>query len=101
ELLPRVRAVPTGGHSGGHQAVIVEGPDRTVAFLGDLFMRPWNANPRWLPAFDDFPLTSVDVKARLFRQAVEEDWTIVLSHEPRVPIGRLLDDRGRYRFEPL
>jgi glyoxylase-like metal-dependent hydrolase (beta-lactamase superfamily II) len=104
ELLPGVTVVPTGGHSAGHQAVIVRGIGdgaRTLAFFGDLFMRPWGANPRWVTAFDDFPLTSVTQKAELFRQAVEEDWTIVLSHEREHPIGRLVVDRDRYRFEPI
>lgn len=104
EVLPGVTVIPTGGHSTGHQAIIVRGTGeggRTVAFLGDLFMRPWGANPRWVTAFDDFPLDSVVRKAELFRQAVEEDWTIVLSHEPRRPVGRLVPDRDRYRFEPI
>ncbi len=61
-------------------------------------MRPWSANPRWVTGFDDFPLDSVARKAELFRQCVDEDWTIVLSHEPRTPIGRLEPDRDRYRF---
>jgi hypothetical protein len=64
-------------------------------------MRPWGANPRWITAFDDFPLDSVAQKAALFRQAVEEDWLVVLSHERVHPIGRLVADRDRYRFEPL
>ena len=71
-----------------------------MAFFGDLCMRPWSANPRWVTAFDDFPLDSVAVKAWLFAQAADEGWTIVLSHEPRHPIGRLDRDRDRYRFEP-
>ena len=100
ELVPGVEVVQTGGHSGGHQAVVVRGPGGTVGFFGDLCMRPWSANPRWIPSFDDFPLTSVEVKANLFRQAAEEDWTVVLSHEPRRPIGRLRADRDRFRFEP-
>jgi glyoxylase-like metal-dependent hydrolase (beta-lactamase superfamily II) len=101
ELLPGVTAIRTGGHSGGHQSVVVRGRDRTVAFFGDLCMRPWSANPRWVTAFDDFPLTSVEVKAGLFRRAVEESWTVVLSHEAEVPVGRMVADRDRYRFEPL
>ena len=76
-------------------------PSGTVGFIGDLFMRPWGANPRWISAFDDYPLTSVAVKAELFRQAADEAWTIVLSHEPRKPVGRLVADRDRFRFEPL
>jgi glyoxylase-like metal-dependent hydrolase (beta-lactamase superfamily II) len=102
ELLPGVSAVPTGGHSAGHQAILVRGTGetgRTLAFLGDLFMRPWGANPRWVTAFDDFPLDSVVRKAELFRQAVDEDWLIVLSHGRRTPVGRLVPDRDRFRFE--
>ena len=102
EVLPGVSVVPTGGHSAGHQAVIVRpaGGRRPLAFFGDLAMRPWSANPRWVTAFDDFPLDSVAVKGELFRQAVAEDWTVVLSHEPRQPIGRLVPDRDRFRYEP-
>ena len=100
ELIPGVEVRRTGGHSGGHQAIIVRGRDRTVAFIGDLCMRPWSANPKWVTAFDDFPLTSVEVKSALFAEAAEEGWTVVLSHEPREPVGRLVADRSKYRFEP-
>jgi glyoxylase-like metal-dependent hydrolase (beta-lactamase superfamily II) len=100
EVLPGVSVVPTGGHSGGHQGVVVRGPRGTVAFFGDLAMRPWSANPRWVTSFDDFPLDSVRVKARLFGRAAEEGWTVVLSHESRVPIGRLEQDRDRFRWVP-
>ena len=102
ELVPGVSVVPTGGHSAGHQAVVVRGGGagrRTVAFFGDLCMRPWSANPRWVTSFDDFPLDSVEVKASLFAQAADEGWTIVLSHEPFHPVGRLVRERDRFRYE--
>jgi glyoxylase-like metal-dependent hydrolase (beta-lactamase superfamily II) len=101
ELVPGVSVIRTGGHSGGHQAIVVAGRGGTVGFIGDLFMRPWNANPRWVASFDDFPLTSVEVKAKLFRRAFEEGWTIVLSHEPHHPVGRLEVDGDRFRFAAL
>jgi glyoxylase-like metal-dependent hydrolase (beta-lactamase superfamily II) len=94
-----VSVVPTGGHSAGHQGIVVRGTDRTVAFFGDLCMRPWSANPRWVTGFDDFPLTSVEVKASLFARAADEGWTVVLSHEPLKPVGRLLRDRDRFTYE--
>jgi glyoxylase-like metal-dependent hydrolase (beta-lactamase superfamily II) len=100
EILPGVSVVPTGGHSAGHQGVIVRGRDRTVAFFGDLCMRPWSANPKWVTAFDDFPLDSVIVKGELFARAVDEGWTVVLSHEPKHPVGHMVRDRDRFRFEP-
>ena len=98
EVLPGVTVVPTGGHTGGHQGVVVRGPRGTVAFFGDLAMRPWSANPRWVTAFDDFPLDSVTVKASLFARAADEGWTVVLSHEPIRPIGRLVRDRDRFAW---
>ena len=104
EILPGVSVVPTGGHSTGHQAIIVRGTGegaQTLAFFGDLFMRPWAANPRWVTAFDDFPLDSVRRKVELFAQAADERWIVVLSHESKTPIGRVVRDRDRFAFEPL
>jgi glyoxylase-like metal-dependent hydrolase (beta-lactamase superfamily II) len=104
ELLPGVSVVRTGGHSKGHQAIVVRatgGYSETLAFFGDLGMRPWSANPRWVTAFDDFPLDSVAVKTDLFARAAKDRWTIVLSHEPLTPVGHLVADRDRYRFEPI
>jgi len=99
ELLPGVSVIPTGGHSFGHQAVVVRGAARTLGFFGDLCMRPWSANPRWVTGFDDFPLDSVAVKGSLFARAADEGWTVALSHESKHPIGRLVRDRDRFRFE--
>jgi glyoxylase-like metal-dependent hydrolase (beta-lactamase superfamily II) len=104
EILPGVSVVPTGGHSAGHQAVLVRGAGsgaKTVAFFGDLCMRPWSANPRWVTSFDDFPLDSVDIKGSLFARAADEAWIVVLSHEPLQPVGRLVRDRDRYRYEAI
>lgn len=104
EILPGVSVVPTGGHSMGHQAVVVRGgggSGRTLAFFGDLLMRPWAANPRWVTSFDDFPLDSVVRKAELFAQAADEGWLVALSHACDQPIGRLVRDRDRFRYEPI
>jgi hypothetical protein len=40
-------------------------------------------------------------KAALFRQASEEGWIVVLSHEAVRPAGRLVAERDRYRFEAI
>jgi glyoxylase-like metal-dependent hydrolase (beta-lactamase superfamily II) len=101
EVLPGVSVIRTGGHSKGHQAILVQGTNGALAFFGDLGMRPWSANPRWVTSFDDFPLDSVEIKGELFARAAAEDWLIALSHEPVTPIGRLEPDRDRYRFVPV
>jgi glyoxylase-like metal-dependent hydrolase (beta-lactamase superfamily II) len=100
ELMPGVSVIPTGGHSAGHQIIVVRAPGAPpLAFFGDLAMRPWSANPRWVTAFDDFPLDSVVRKGALFAEAADEGWTIALSHEKAHPIGRLVRDRDRFAYE--
>ncbi len=39
--------------------------------------------------------------ASLFARAADEGWLIGLSHEPLKPVGRLLRDRDRFRYEPV
>ncbi len=98
ELLPGVWVTAAGGHTAGSQAIVVRGAHGTVAFFGDLCMRPWSANPTWLPSFDDFPLDSVLVKQRLFERAADERWRVALSHEPDRPIGRIERDATGFRY---
>jgi hypothetical protein len=62
-------------------------------------MRPWSANPRWVTSYDDYPLDSVHRKLELFGQAADEDWLVVLSHEVEHPIGHLVRDGDRFRYE--
>jgi glyoxylase-like metal-dependent hydrolase (beta-lactamase superfamily II) len=98
ELVPGVTVMAAGGHTAGSQAIVVRGRTATVGFFGDLCMRPWSAEPTWLPSFDDFPLRSVEVKGELFAQAADERWRIALSHEPLRPIGRLEHDGPGFRY---
>lgn len=98
ELVPDVELRVLGGHTPGSQATIVRGSERTLLFMGDLFMRPWQANPRWVTAFDDEAWRSVDAKSALFAEAAANRWLIVQSHELEAPVGRLEADRDRFAF---
>ena len=98
QLLPQVELRLLGGHTPGSQATIMRGSERTLLFMGDLFMRPWQANPRWVTAFDDAAWVSVDAKAAIFAEAAAKHWLIVQSHELAAPVGHLVADRDRFRF---
>ena len=63
---------------------------RTLGVLRRPVHAAVGANPRWVTAFDDFPLDSVALKAELFAQAADEDWLVVLSHEREQPVGTLV-----------
>lgn len=98
QLLPQIELRLLGGHTPGSQAMIIRGSERTMLFMGDLFMRPWQANPRWVTGLDDAAWVSVDAKALIFAEAAAEGWLIVQSHELAAPVGHLVADRDRFRF---
>ena len=98
ELTPTITLRRLGGHTPGSQATVVRGRERTLLFLGDLFMRPWQANPRWVTAYDDEAWVSVDAKASIFAEAAAGEWLVVMSHEVQSPVGRIVADRDRFRF---
>jgi glyoxylase-like metal-dependent hydrolase (beta-lactamase superfamily II) len=98
ELTPAVTLRRLGGHTPGSQATIVRGRERTLLFLGDLFMRPWQVNPRWVTAYDDEAWVSVDAKASMFTEAAAGEWLVVMSHEVQAPVGRIVADGDRFRF---
>ena len=79
---------PHGGHSAGHQAIVVAGRPAPTARL---LRRPVHAAVGRQPALGDrvrrLPPDSVSVKADLFAQAADEDWIVVLSHERDQPSG--------------
>jgi glyoxylase-like metal-dependent hydrolase (beta-lactamase superfamily II) len=98
QLFPQVELRLLGGHTPGSQATIVRGSERTLLFMGDLFMRPWQANPRWVTSFDDAAWVSVDAKSGIFAEAAAHRWLVVQSHELAAPLGTLVADRDRFRF---
>jgi len=98
QLFPEVELRLLGGHTPGSQATIIRGRERTLLFMGDLFMRPWQANPRWVTAFDDAAWISVDAKTAIFAEAAANQWLVVQSHELHAPFGHLEVDRDRFRF---
>lgn len=98
DLTPTITLRRLGGHTPGSQATIVRGRERTLLFLGDLFMRPWQANPRWVTSYDDEAWVSVDAKASIFAEAAAGEWLVVMSHEVQTPVGRIIADAGHFRF---
>jgi glyoxylase-like metal-dependent hydrolase (beta-lactamase superfamily II) len=98
DLTPTITLRRLGGHTPGSQATIVRGRERTLLFLGDLFMRPWQANPRWVTSYDDEAWVSVDAKASIFAEAAAGEWLVAMSHEVQAPLGRITADAGRFRF---
>ena len=103
EILPGVSVVPTGGHSTGHQAIVVRSGGagaRPLAFFGDLLMRPWAANPRWVTVVRRLPARfGRRARPSCSRRPPTRTGSSSCRTSATQPIGRLVRDRDRFRYE--
>ena len=99
EIFPGVRVVPTDGHTPGHQVVLIETPDGTVMYCGDLIPLASHVNLPYIMAYDHFPLSTLAEKKRLLARAADEDWILFFEHDPVIAGCRVRrNDRGRFEI---
>jgi glyoxylase-like metal-dependent hydrolase (beta-lactamase superfamily II) len=77
-----VRALHTGGHNRGHQAVRLESEGHVALHMADLLPTHAHLNPLWIMALDNFPLDAIKQKEALLEAAVREDAWLTFYHDP-------------------
>ncbi|HEY9900404.1 MAG TPA: MBL fold metallo-hydrolase [Pantanalinema sp.] len=88
EIVPGVRVIPTGGHTKGHQAILIQSEGQTALHLGDLLPTHAHLNPLWVMAYDDYPMDSIAAKAHWIERAKAEGWWLTFYHDPSILAGR-------------
>ena len=96
EIVPGVTLVSTPGHTAGHQSVKVESEGKILFYLADLCPTSAHVALPWIMGFDLFPLTTLEVRKRIYAQAVDEEWLLFFEHDPVSPLGRLSQENGKY-----
>lgn len=97
-----VSMVRTGGHTRGHAIVIVEAGGGTAVYPADLVPSRHHARVPYVAGIDLFPLDMIDKKDKILTDAAENDWVVVLDHDPAGNVGRIVrDERGRFAFRDI
>jgi glyoxylase-like metal-dependent hydrolase (beta-lactamase superfamily II) len=100
EVVPGVGLYHTPGHTLGHQSVRLNSRGRSLFYLADLCPTSAHLPLAWIMGYDLFPLTTLETRKRVFRQAVEENWLLVFEHDPKTPAGYLREEKGTYILQP-
>ncbi len=100
EVVPGLVVRQTGGHTPGHQLVLLRASDDLACVVtGDLVgLRPHLRVP-WVPAADLDVLRTIEEKTRLLEEASRHRWLLVLGHEVEDPAG-YVDADGEWTPEP-
>jgi glyoxylase-like metal-dependent hydrolase (beta-lactamase superfamily II) len=100
ELLPGLRVDRVQGHTRGTQTVRVSSGDETVFFTSDFLPDRHHLPLPWIPAFDLFPLDTLEAKRLILRRAIDERWIVAFTHDlPR--FGRIAEKDGKLRYEEV
>ncbi len=95
-ICAQVRTDLAPGHTAALQMVWVEDSGENLLFLGDACN--WAAHMdrlAWVPAFDIYPLTSIESKRRIRQEAFERNTLLVFQHDAQIVTGRLVaGERG-------
>ncbi|CAN5165373.1 MBL fold metallo-hydrolase [soil metagenome] len=100
ELLPGLRVDRVQGHTRGTQTVRVSDGGETLFFSSDFMPDRHHLPLPWIPAFDLFPLDTLEAKRAIIARALEERWIVAFTHDlPR--FGRLEEIDMTVRFTEL
>jgi glyoxylase-like metal-dependent hydrolase (beta-lactamase superfamily II) len=100
EILPGLRLDRVQGHTRGTQTVRLTDGKRTLFFSSDFMPDRHHLPLPWIPAFDLFPLDTLEAKRTILRRAADESWIVGFTHDlPR--FGTVTSEDGKYRFTEL
>jgi len=65
---------------------------RDVPFLSDLVPTAVHLPPTWIPAFDLYPLESIETRMAWMSKAVEGNWLVGFGHDCEIDFARVASD---------
>lgn len=99
EVTSGIRTIVTGGHTDGHQALLIESAGETAVYLGDICGTRMHLPVLWCMAYDTNLIQTRRSKADLLGQIADDDWLALLDHDPDVAAVRVSRD-SRSDFIP-
>jgi glyoxylase-like metal-dependent hydrolase (beta-lactamase superfamily II) len=97
-IVKGIRVIPTPGHTPFHQSVLIESGGERAFYLGDLVPTHAHLPLPWIMGYDVEPLTTLETKRRILKQAVDENWLMIFEHDATVAWGRVEHDGKTYRL---
>ena len=97
-IVKGIRVIPTPGHTPFHQSILIESGGERAFYLGDLVPTHAHLPLPWIMGYDVEPLTTLETKRRILKQAVDEKWLMIFEHDATVPWGRVEHDGKAYRL---
>lgn len=103
EIVPGIFGFIVAGHTWGQQAILfTDDRGRTIVFTPDVLPTANHVGAAYNMAYDVEPYVSTVCRRWFLHEAVVNDWTLVLDHEPGEPVRKVEPDgKGWFRLVQL
>ena len=98
EIVDGVSALPTPGHTRGHQSVVVAGRDRSLVFTGDLMPTAAHLGPPYNMSYDLYPLENRESKREVLQWVADRDGLLAMDHDPTTPVVGVAPEKSWFRL---
>jgi glyoxylase-like metal-dependent hydrolase (beta-lactamase superfamily II) len=101
EIFPGITCVLTGGHTEGHQIVIIRDNGKGAIYWADLIPTTSHIKLPYIMGYDLFPLEVIDKKKHFIKMATENKYVSFFEHDPNKTVGYILEKEGKPEFVPM
>ena len=96
EVVPGLRMETFSGHNRSMQCPRLERDGQTLFGFADLVPMRAHVPFAWVMGYDLYPVETVAAKKQLLPQAARENWTCLFYHDPDQPLGKIIEQDGKY-----
>jgi len=100
EIFPGIKCIHTGGHTEGHQIVIIEDGGEGGIYWADLMPTTSHLKIPYIMGYDLFPVELMREKKKYIELSIERGWVSFFEHDPKFTSGRIVSERGKPVFIP-
>lgn len=101
EIVSGIEVFVTGGHTRDHQIVKIRTNGKTACFLADLVPTDSHIKTPYVMGYDLYPKTTMEMKEKVLKQALQENWLLIFEHAPAVKGGYLTEKEGKLQIEEI
>ena len=98
EIFPSVSLVIVNGHTTAQQLPKISDGRKTVLYCCDVFPTTSHIPLPYIMAYDLRPLTTLEEKKKILKQAVDEEWILFFEHDPATAAGTIVKTEKGYMF---
>ncbi len=94
EVATGIKLINTGGHTPGHQAVLIQDGENKILWPGDIIPSTHHLKIPYVAAVDLFPRETMTQKRKFLKMCVDDGWVLAFDHDLKVKLGRLEEKEG-------